>query len=179
MARLSHRKPPMFAIVIAVVSMASLMVADAAHAQRSFSAEAPISGDYIERPRAQPAYPQGQQYYPQQQAACRDCGVVESVREVRQEGEGSGLGAIGGAVVGGLIGNQVGGGRGKTVGAVVGAVGGAYGGNEAEKALRAKKRYDITVRFDDGNTRVFSDSNPPPLQRGDRVRMMNGQLVRM
>ena len=178
MAHSSHRKNLIFVIVVAAVSMA-LTAVDSAYAQRSFSAEAPISGDYIERPRAQPTYPQGQQYYPQQQAACRDCGVVESVREVRQEGEGSGLGAVGGAVVGGLIGNQVGGVRGRTVGAVVGAVGGAYGGNEAEKAIRAKKRYDITVRFDDGNTRVFSDSNPPPLQRGDRVRMMNGQLVRM
>jgi outer membrane lipoprotein SlyB len=104
---------------------------------------------------------------------------VEDIREVKQEGQGSGLGAIGGGVIGGLLGNQVGAGRGKTVGAVVGAVGGAYAGNEVEKSARATRHYEITVRFDDGNTRVFTDSQPPPLQRGDRVRVSNGQLMRM
>lgn len=41
-------------------------------------------------------------------AACRECGVIESTRQVATKGEGSGLGAVGGAVVGGLLGNQVG-----------------------------------------------------------------------
>jgi outer membrane lipoprotein SlyB len=119
---------------------------------------------------------QQQQHYSN---ACRDCATVQSIREVKQDGEGTGLGAIGGGVVGGVLGNQVGGGRGKTVGAVVGAVGGAYAGNEIEKNVRSSKHYEITVRLDDGNIRVFSEAQPPALQRGDRVRINNGQLIRM
>lgn len=123
--------------------------------------------------------PQRQQQQQQYSGVCRDCATVQSVREVKQDGEGSGLGAIGGGVVGGLLGNQVGGGRGKTVGAVVGAVGGAYAGNEIEKNVRSSKHYEITVRLDDGNIRVFAEAQPPALQRGDRVRINNGQLIRM
>ncbi|MFZ4539547.1 glycine zipper 2TM domain-containing protein [Propionivibrio sp.] len=131
------------------------------------------SGVYVEQGRQQR---QQQQQYSN---TCRDCATVESVREVKQDGEGTGLGAISGGVVGGLLGNQIGNGRGKTVGAVVGAVGGAYAGNAVEKNVRSSKHYEITVRLDDGNTRVFSESQPPSVQRGDRVRISNGQLSRM
>ena len=130
------------------------------------------NGVYVEGSRQQT---QQQQYAP----TCRDCATVESVREIKHEGESTGLGAIGGGVLGGLLGNQVGGGRGKTVGAVVGAVGGAYTGNAVEKNVRSTKNYEITVRLDDGNTRVFNEAQPPALQRGDRVRIRNGQLNRL
>lgn len=132
------------------------------------------SGVYVES-NPQPAARQAPQY----SNTCRDCATVENVREVKQEGEGTGLGAVSGGVVGGLLGNQVGGGRGKTVGAVVGAVGGAFAGNAIEKNVRSSTHYEITVRLDDGNTRVFTQSQPPALQRGDRVRINNGQLIRM
>ena len=132
---------------------------DPAYSQRSYSAGAPINDNegYNENPRAQGQYQQQAPNY-QTTNTCRDCATVENIREVKQEGEGSGLGAIGGGVVGGLLGNQIGAGRGRTVGAVVGAVGGAYAGNEVEKNVRSSRRYEITVRFDDGNTRVFTDS---------------------
>ncbi len=170
---------------------------DTRYSQRSFEASAPMEGEYPYANRPQPQqypqqaqYPQQQQYpqqgrYPQQPPnyqntnTCRDCATIESVREVKQEGQGSGLGAIGGAVAGGLLGNQIGAGRGKTVGAVVGAVGGAYAGNEVEKSARSSRVYEITLRFDDGNTRVITDTQPPPFQRGDRVRFVNGQIYRM
>src|SRR5262245_39806246 len=54
---------------------------------------------------------------------CRDCGVVQSVREIKQQGEGTGAGAVVGGVVGGVLGHQVGGGRGKDVATAVGVVG--------------------------------------------------------
>ena len=133
------------------------------------------SGVYVESGR-QPAQ---NNPYSQNASTCRECATVERVREVKQEGDGTGLGAIGGGVLGGLLGNQIGRGRGSTVGAVVGAVGGAYAGNEVEKHARSSKHYEITVRLDDGNTRVFTESQPPSLQRGDRVRVSSGQLVRM
>lgn len=127
------------------------------------------SGVYVENSRAQQQYSNN----------CRDCGTIQSVREVKQDGEGTGLGAVGGGVVGGLLGNQIGGGRGKTLGAVVGAVGGAYAGHEIEKNVRSTKSYEITVHLDDGNTRVFSEPQLPAFHDGDRVRVTNGQLSRM
>src|SRR5690606_19804593 len=82
--------------------------------------------------------------------------VVQSVREVDTKGEGSGIGAAGGAVVGGVLGNQVGRGDGRKLATVIGAVGGALAGNEVEKHVKSTKSYEITVRFDDGASRVIS-----------------------
>ncbi|MBY0268556.1 MAG: glycine zipper 2TM domain-containing protein [Burkholderiales bacterium] len=107
---------------------------------------------------------------------CSTCGVIESVREIAEKGEGSGLGAAGGAVVGGLLGHQVGGGTGKQIATVVGAVGGAVAGNEVEKRVKATKSYDITVRLDDGSTRVINEANPPSWRNGDRVKIVDGAI---
>ncbi len=109
-------------------------------------------------------------------ATCAECGVIESVREVDATGQGSGLGAVGGAVVGGLLGNQVGAGRGKDVMTVVGAVGGAVAGNEVEKRVKTTKSYSITVRFDDGSSRVISEANAPTWRAGDKVKVINGVI---
>ncbi len=107
---------------------------------------------------------------------CADCGVVESVKEVTQRGEASGVGVVGGAVVGGLLGNQVGGGRGKDIATVVGAVGGAVAGNEIEHRVRSTKAYEVTVRFDDGSTTVIKETAQPNWRPGDRVKVVNGAL---
>lgn len=107
---------------------------------------------------------------------CSNCGVIESVRENAAKGEGSGLGAAGGAVVGGLLGHQVGGGSGKQIATVVGAVGGAVAGNEVEKRVKATKSYDITVRLDDGSTRVINEVNAPSWRSGDRVKLVDGSI---
>jgi outer membrane lipoprotein SlyB len=109
-------------------------------------------------------------------ASCVDCGVIESVREVDTKGKPTGLGGVGGAVVGGLLGNQLGAGRGRDAMTVVGAVGGAVAGNEIEKRAKATKSYQITERFDDGSSRVFSESRPPAWRAGDRVRIVDGQI---
>ncbi|MGP1679860.1 MAG: glycine zipper 2TM domain-containing protein [Burkholderiales bacterium] len=109
-------------------------------------------------------------------ATCAECGVIESVREVGAKGQGSGLGAVGGAVVGGLLGNQVGGGRGKDVMTVVGAVGGAVAGNEVEKRVKATKSYEVTVRLDDGSSRVISEASAPTWRTGDKVKIVNGAI---
>ena len=107
---------------------------------------------------------------------CAECGVIQSVREIDSKGEGSGLGAVGGAVVGGVLGNQVGGGSGKKIMTVVGAVGGAVAGNEIEKRVKSTKRYEITVRFDDGSSRVFTEANAPSWRNGDKVKVINGVI---
>lgn len=92
------------------------------------------------------------------QPACANCGTVESVNEVKKEGEGSGLGAVGGAVAGGLLGNQFGSGKGKTAMTVAGAVGGGFAGNAVEKKVRSETVYDVNVRMQDGSLRTVQES---------------------
>jgi len=107
---------------------------------------------------------------------CADCGVIEATREIAVKGEGSGIGAVGGAVVGGLIGNQVGSGRGNTAATAIGAVGGAVAGNEIEKRVKSGKSYEVTVRLDDGSSRVISQTNPPAWRTGDHVKVVSGVI---
>lgn len=107
---------------------------------------------------------------------CTDCGRIESVQEVVTRGEGSGVGAVGGAVVGGVVGHQVGSGRGQDLATVAGAVGGAVAGNEIEKRVKSTKSYAITVRLDDGSSRVFYEASPPTWRPGDQVKVTNGTI---
>lgn len=107
---------------------------------------------------------------------CADCGVIESVREIEKAGDGTGLGAVGGAVAGGVLGNQVGAGRGKDVMTVVGAVAGGIAGNQIEKKVRSTKSYEISVRMEDGSTRLVSEPNAPAWHSGDRVRLIEGRI---
>ncbi len=110
------------------------------------------------------------------QARCAECGVVESVREITTKGDGSLVGAVGGAVVGGLLGNQVGDGSGKKIATVVGAVGGAVAGSEIEKRVKSSKSYEITVRFEDGSSRMIREASAPTWRAGDRVKVINGVI---
>ncbi len=107
---------------------------------------------------------------------CANCGIIESTREVATRGEGTGLGAAGGAVVGGLLGSQVGGGHGQDIATVVGAVGGAVAGNEVEKRVKSTKGYEVTVRMDDGTSRVIYESTAPMWRNGDHVRIVDGAI---
>ncbi len=109
-------------------------------------------------------------------AKCADCGVVTSVQAVAHQGQGTGVGAVGGAVVGGLVGHELGSGRGKDLMTVVGAVGGGLAGNQIEKKVKSSTVYEITVRLEDGTTRVVTEANPPTWRQGDKVRIVNGQI---
>ena len=110
-------------------------------------------------------------------AICRECGTIESVREVPIETGGSGTGAVAGGIVGGILGNQLGRGTTRDIATVIGAIGGAYAGNHIEKSMKESKRYDVVVRFEDGSTRTFSGDAPSSWQVGDRVRLQNGTLI--
>ena len=108
---------------------------------------------------------------------CGDCGTVEAVRDVSAPAEASGLGAVAGGVLGGLLGNQVGRGKGNTAATIVGAVGGAFAGHQTEKYVRAEKQSQVTVRFEDGSSRTFSQEGGTRWQVGDHVRLSNGSLL--
>lgn len=107
---------------------------------------------------------------------CAVCGVVEAVQEVEVKGEATGAGAVAGGVAGAVVGNQVGSGSKKKVARVIGAVGGAVVGHQIEKHARTTKRYDITVRMEDGTLRTLSQEQAPTWRAGDKVRVVNDVL---
>ena len=109
-------------------------------------------------------------------AACPDCGEIVNIRTSRQEGSGSGLGAVAGGLLGGVLGHQMGAGRGKEAMTVVGAVGGAVAGNEVEKQAKAQTIYLVDVRMQDGSARTVTQTVPPTLGVGAKVRV-NGNLL--
>jgi len=100
--------------------------------------------------------------------------VVESVREVKEAGDAQGVGAVAGGVAGGVLGHKLG--KGKGVFTVIGAAGGAIAGHQIEKQVRADKRWETTVRLDDGTQRTLTSEEQPAWRAGDRVRMVNGEL---
>ena len=111
-------------------------------------------------------------------AACTTCGTVTSVRTVRQQGEAGMLGPAAGGLIGGVIGNQIGSGRGNTIATVLGAAGGAAAGTEIERRRKSTTHYVVGVRMNDGSTRNFTYAAAPAFHSGDRVRVVDGGLVR-
>lgn len=109
---------------------------------------------------------------------CTECGVIDAISVSDKKGDGTGLGAVGGAVVGGLLGNQVGRGNGNTAATVIGAVGGAVAGHEVEKRVKTTKEYQVSVRMEDGSTRSFTFASDPPYVVGDKIKVIDGKLVR-
>lgn len=109
---------------------------------------------------------------------CASCGTISSIRAVEQAGEGSGLGAIAGGVIGGILGHQVGGGSGKDLATIAGAVGGGYAGHQIEKKTKTTKHYEISVRMDNGGNRSFEQDIEPAFSIGEKVKIIDGALVR-
>jgi len=103
-------------------------------------------------------------------------GTVESVKEVTTPGATSGVGAVGGGIAGAVVGNQFGHGTGRSIMTVLGAAGGALAGKEIEKQHNATKRWDVTVRMDDGSYHTLSSPSLPYWHAGDRVRFLDGKL---
>ena len=108
---------------------------------------------------------------------CRQCGVVETVRQVHVKGQGSGLGAVAGGVTGAIVGSQFGRGNGRTAMGVVGAAGGAFAGHEIEKNVRTTTSYRVVVRMEDGSARTVYQSAAPAFGIGEKVRVNNGVLA--
>jgi uncharacterized protein YcfJ len=100
---------------------------------------------------------------------CNNCGVVEAINAIQQQGDASGAGAVIGGVAGGVIGHQVGSGRGRDLATVLGAVGGA------KKAVTA---YDVVVRLNDNSQRTVRMTTTPDYGVGQKVKVVDGQIVR-
>ncbi len=107
--------------------------------------------------------------------------TVQAVRDVRiEQARQQGVGTGAGAVVGGIAGSTIGQGRGAAVGTVIGAVAGGVAGSYAERGMSNKAGLEITVRTDDGQTfAVVQESAGEQFAVGQRVRVLrdpaNGQ----
>jgi len=125
-------------------------------------------------PKQGDARPTDAGHTPVPPSSCALCGTVESIRTVEVRDEAGGAGAAAGGP--GSVGEQTIGGSGNAV-TLLGA-GGAVAGSEIEKNVKKRYAYRVTVRMDDGSFRTISLSNPPTLAVGDKVRVVEGKLVR-
>jgi outer membrane lipoprotein SlyB len=108
------------------------------------------------------------------QGTCADCGRVQSIRHVEQQGDASGVGLVAGGVLGGVLGHQIGSGRGNTAATIAGAGLGAYAGNQVEKSRNRKSYWSVAIRMDNGGTRTFTYSAKPAVHEGERVKLVDG-----
>lgn len=104
-------------------------------------------------------------------AQCVECGVVDSVREIESDGAGD-FGVRGAAQ--GLPAIPIG--EGKKIAATTSAPGGVAAGNRIEWHAKKIVGYEVTVRFEDGSTRAFTEEAAPGWRSGDKVKIVNGRI---
>ena len=139
---------------------------------------APVANDrpqVVHPQRPEPAVARPPEPVVQHKPICQNCGTVERVTPIEQDGVGNGLGAVAGGVLGAVVGNQMGDGTGKALATILGAVGGGMAGNAIEKKTKKVTHYEIIVRMDDGSTRALQQSTPSMV--GSQV-VLDGETLR-
>jgi outer membrane lipoprotein SlyB len=116
-------------------------------------------------------------YAPPAPPPCLDCGAIANVREVTHEGQTSGTGAVIGGLAGGALANNIGRGNTRTLATLAGIVGGGLLGNTIEKSEHKTISYQITVRMEDGTTRLIDSATMPSWRIGDKVKLVHGTIV--
>ena len=111
-------------------------------------------------------------------AVCKDCGRVSAIRMSEKDGAAGPVGVIAGGLAGALLGHQVGKGTGKDLATIAGAAGGAYAGHTIEGKMNKIKTWAVSVRFDNGEERVFNFDHDPAMAAGDPVKISGGSIVR-
>lgn len=102
-------------------------------------------------------------------------GTVVSVRSVViQNDRSSGVGTLAGGALGGVAGSAIGGGRGQILTSIGGAILGGLAGNAVENQMGKTQGLEITVRLDNGETRVVAQAADVPLASGQRVQLISG-----
>ncbi len=102
-------------------------------------------------------------------------GTVTAVRPIVIQKDGSsGVGMLAGGALGGVAGNAVGGGSGRAIATVGGAILGALAGGAAENRVGRTSGLEVTVRLDNGETRVVAQEADQPLSVGQRVQVISG-----
>lgn len=108
---------------------------------------------------------------------CANCGVIEGIRQFMHDGQGTGLGAIAGGVIGGALGSNLGKGNGRTLASIAAAIGGGMIGNRIEKSQHQTVGYQVSLRMENGTTRLIEMSTVPSWRIGDAVRLVDGAIV--
>lgn len=102
-------------------------------------------------------------------------GTVINVRPITiQSDQSSGGGMIAGGAVGGVAGSAIGGGTGRTLAIIGGAILGALAGNAIEDKMDKKDGLEISVRLDNGETRVIAQEADLPIMMNQRVQVISG-----
>lgn len=102
-------------------------------------------------------------------------GTVTGLRPVViQKDRSSGVGMIAGGALGGVAGSAVGGGTGRDLAIVGGAILGALAGEKVEEQAGKTQGIEITVRLDNGETRVIAQEDDQKLAVGSRVQVISG-----
>ena len=94
---------------------------------------------------------------------------MTAVKVTEKQGEGSAAGMVAGGLAGALLGNQIGKGGTRDVATIAGAAGGAYAGKKIEGNMKTVKRWDVSVRFDNGDERSFSFDKDPGFTVGSPI----------
>ncbi len=102
-------------------------------------------------------------------------GTVEGVRPITIHTERSSrAGALAGGALGGVAGSSIGGGRGQILAAIGGGLLGAMAGDAVEHQMGKANGVEITVRLDNGETRVIAQEADVAIGVGQRVRVISG-----
>jgi outer membrane lipoprotein SlyB len=107
---------------------------------------------------------------------CNSCGTILDIQRVSDRRKPRGIGAVTGAVIGGLLGSAVGKGKGKTAATAAGAVGGGIAGHAIEGHM-STSHWQITVRLNSGRKQVIESAAEPAWQVGQRVKLVDGEIV--
>lgn len=98
--------------------------------------------------------------------------TVTNVRDVTvRGGRPSGLGAFAGAVLGGIAGSRIGSGHGSTAAGIGGSVAGGMAGQHIEESGKSSSTTEVTVRFDNGETRTYHVEPGAGYRVGDTVKV--------
>ena len=102
-------------------------------------------------------------------------GTVVNVRPITIQKEGtSGAGMVAGGAAGGVVGSTIGGGTGRTLAILGGAVLGALAGDAVEEYVGKKDGLEITVKLDNGETRVIAQEADVAIMLNQRVQVISG-----
>lgn len=110
-------------------------------------------------------------------------GRIVRVREVKIQGQNTGVGSTVGATAGGIAGAQIGQGNGSVAGAIGGVVIGAIIGGIAEQQAQKRKGIEYTITKRNGKTVTIVQNiakDDKPLLKGQRVLIQtSGKYMRV
>ena len=114
---------------------------------------------------------------PVQQSSCALCGTIESVRTVEVYDEPSTAAGVTDSKAGAETAGSGSGGAMSVLESLNDIVSGGTS-EKAEKNLRRRLVWRVTVRMDDGSFRAISLPSPPAFAVGEKVRVVEGRLAR-